>query len=108
MFQFDSFHMYGIMSSAVLCGAFVMFGLKKLRVKSILDGQLIRVKSKEKVWKRYLIGGILFGLGWSLAGACPGPMFVLLGAGFLPILCVVIGSLLGTFCNGLFRNKLPH
>jgi len=108
MFQFDSFHMYGIIGSAVLCGALVMFGLKKLRVKSILDGQQIRVKSKEKAWKRYLIGGIFFGLGWSLAGACPGPMFVLLGAGFLPILCVVIGSLLGTYCYGAFRGKLPH
>jgi len=98
MFQFDSFHMYGIIGSAVLFGALVMFGLKKFRVESILDGQQIHIKSKDKGWKRYLTGGILFGLGWGLAGACPGPMFVLLGAGFLPILCVVIGSLLGTYC----------
>lgn len=84
------------------------FGLKKLRIASILDGQLIRIKSRDKAWKLYLIGGILFGLGWSLAGASPGPMFVLFDTGFLPILCVVIGSLLGTFCCGLFRDKLSH
>ena len=58
--------------------------------------------------KRYIIGGVIFGLGWALAGACPGPMFTLLGAGFLPILIVILGALLGTFLYGLLRSKLPH
>lgn len=71
-------------------------------------GEEIIIPDKEKSVARYLIGGILFGLGWALAGACPGPMFVLTGAGFFPILVVIFGSLLGTWLYGLVRDKLPH
>ncbi len=81
--------------------------IKRFRVKSIY-GEAIEFQPKEKSIPRYVIGGFLFGLGWALAGACPGPMFTLVGAGFLPILVVIVAALLGTFVYGLIRDKLPH
>ncbi|MCH1437654.1 MAG: YeeE/YedE family protein [Flavobacteriales bacterium] len=108
MFQFDSFHMYGVIGSAVFCGALSLFLIKKFQLKSILDGEKIRIAPKQNVWKRYLFGGVLFGLGWALAGACPGPMFTLLGAGFLPVLLILFSALLGTYFYGVIRDKLPH
>ncbi len=102
------FHMYGVIGSAVFCGALSLFLIKKFQLKSILDGEKIRIAPKQNVWKRYLFGGVLFGLGWALAGACPGPMFTLLGAGFLPVLLILFSALLGTYCYGLIRDKLPH
>lgn len=107
MFQFDSFHMYGIMGSALVLGIVVTAWIKKSRVKSVF-GDPIVIAAKEKSFARYAIGGILFGLGWALAGACPGPMYVLVGAGYWPILIVIAGALLGAFSYGLFRDKLPH
>ena len=108
MFQFDSFHMYGVIGSSVFLGALSLFLLKTFKVKSIFDGKEIQVIPKQKAWKRYLIGGLIFGLGWALAGACPGPMFTLLGAGFLPVLLILFSALLGTYFYGLIRDKLPH
>ena len=64
--------------------------------------------TKKKGFRRYIFGGIIFGLGWALAGACPGPMFALLGAGFLPISIVILAAVLGTFLYGVVRKKLPH
>lgn len=107
MFQFDSFHMYGIMGSALVLGAGITFWIKKSGVKSFF-GDSIVIQEKERSFVRYALGGILFGLGWALAGACPGPMYVLIGAGYWPILIVVSGALLGAFCYGLLRSKLPH
>jgi len=89
MFHFASFHMYGIIGSAVGLGIIAIQFIKRKNVKSV-DGEPITVIPKEKGFKRYLIGGIIFGLGWALAGACPGPMFVLLGAGFLPIIITIV------------------
>ena len=68
----------------------------------------MRLHPKEKSVTRYLLGGLLFGLGWALAGACPGPMYVLAGAGFPSMLIVIFGALLGTFVYGLVKYKLPH
>ena len=68
----------------------------------------IVIEDKDKSIKRYLYGGIIFGLGWALAGACPGPMFVLTGAGYFPILVVIFGAVLGTWLYGLLKKKLPH
>ena len=68
----------------------------------------MKLDSKEPGFRRYLYGGILFGLGWALAGACPGPMYVLAGAGYMRILVVLASATLGTFVYGLLRNKLPH
>ena len=107
MFTFDSFHMYGIIGSALVIGITVTQGIKRFNISSFY-GEKIRFIPKERGWKRYLIGGIIFGLGWALAGACPGPMFTLIGAGFLPILVVIIAAILGTFLYGILKDKLPH
>jgi len=108
MFQFNSFHMYGVIGTAVFLGATITVIIKKLKLKSILNGSTIEIADKEKGWKRYLYGGIIFGSGWAISGACPGPMFSLLGAGFFPIIVVILSATLGTFVYGLIRSKLPH
>ncbi|OEY72398.1 YeeE/YedE family protein [Salegentibacter salarius] len=107
MFQFQSFHMYGIIGSALVLGVIGVQIIKRKNLKSFF-GQRITFIPKEKSFSRYMYGGIIFGLGWALAGACPGPIFTLIGAGFMPILIVFAGSLLGTFLYGLLRKKLPH
>ncbi len=107
MFRFESFHMYGVIGSALVLGIIFIQFSKRKGIKS-LSGQPILLAEKQKSILRYLIGGIIFGLGWALSGACPGPMFVLLGFGYAPILIVIIGALLGTFLYGLVRQKLPH
>jgi uncharacterized membrane protein YedE/YeeE len=107
MFRFDAFHMYGIIGSALFLGILFTQLVKRKNMKSFF-GDKITIIDKDKSFTRYAIGGILFGLGWGLAGACPGPMYTLLGAGFFPILVVILGALLGTFCYGLFKNNLPH
>jgi uncharacterized membrane protein YedE/YeeE len=108
MFQFQSFHMYGIIGSALLFGMLFTFLLKRLNAKSLLDGKPLVIPDKDKSWKRYLYGGTLFGIGWALTGACPGPLFVLLGAGFIPVLVVIAAALIGTYAYGALRSKLPH
>lgn len=107
MFQFQSIHMFGLMGSALMVGVGIVQFIKIKKVKDI-NGNPIVISDKDKSISRYLIGGILFGLGWALAGACPGPMFVLAGAGYFPILVVILGALLGTWFYGLLKNKLPH
>ncbi|MDC6366217.1 MULTISPECIES: DUF6691 family protein [Flavobacteriaceae] len=107
MFQFDSFHMYGIISSAVLLGVIFVQWVKRSESKSFF-GEQIKIADKERSFTRYAVGGILFGLGWALAGACPGPMYVLAGAGFWTILIVLFGAILGAFLYGVLRDKLPH
>lgn len=107
MFQFGSFHMYGIMGSALAIGIIGVQLIKRKNIKP-MDGGEMRLQPKDKGFSRYMIGGIIFGLGWALSGACPGPMYVLAGAGYFPILIVILGALLGTFLYGLVKNKLPH
>ena len=107
MFHFDSFHMYGVIGSAVIIGAIIVQVIKRGELKAI-DGAQIILPPKAKSIIRYLIGGIFFGLGWALIGACPGPMFILIGYGYWSIVIVVIGAILGTLFYGAFRNKLPH
>ena len=82
--------------------------INELKIKSVFDQTPISLTDKEKGLKRYLIGGIIFGCGWAISGACPGPMFSLLGAGFMPIAVVIASATLGTFFYGLIRSKLPH
>ena len=107
MFQFQSFHMYGIIGVAITTGIIGLQIFKRVGVKDI-DGTKIEIADKEPGNYRYWIGGILFGLGWGLVGACPGPIFIMLGAGFLPLIFVLSGALLGTYLYGLLKNKLPH
>ncbi len=107
MFQFQSFHMYGIIMVAIGTGVIGLQIIKRKRLKTN-KGELIQIADKEKGSFRYWIGGLLFGLGWALVGACPGPIFILIGAGFLPVVLVLIGALLGTFLYGLIKDKLPH
>ena len=107
MFKFQSFHMYGIIGSAVLIGMISMLLFRKKVVKTF-EGNDIIVPPKKPGIYRNLLGGILFGFGWALAGACPGPMFVLLGKGVVSILVVIFGASFGAFLYGAFKNKLPH
>lgn len=107
MFKFQSFHMYGVIGSAVALGTIVMYMFRKGIVKTYF-GDKITVEPKKKGFKRNLIGGIIFGLGWGLGGACPGPMFILLGRGAAAIAIVIIGALLGAFLYHATKNKLPQ
>ena len=107
MFNFDAFHMYGVIGSAVILGAIGVQILKRSKAKSI-HGENLQLKDKDSGVARYLVGGTIFGLGWALIGACPGPIFVLIGYGYLPILVVLIGPLIGTFLYRMLRSKLPH
>ena len=107
MFRFEAFHMYGIIGSAVILGVIIVQIIKRTGMKNMY-GDTIRFNPKNKSVARYLIGGTIFGLGWAMVGACPGPMFVLLGHGYVPILIVIAGALLGTLVYGMLRSKLPH
>ena len=107
MFEFGAFHMYGIIGSALVLGVIGVQIIKKFNIKAI-GGKDMHLKPKNKSVSRYAIGGGLFGLGGALAGACPGPMYVLTGAGYVSILLVIFGALLGTFVYGMVKNKLPH
>jgi uncharacterized membrane protein YedE/YeeE len=107
MFQFQSFHMYGIIMVAIGTGIIGLQIIKRKQIKDI-KGQPIIIQDKESGSFRYWIGGILFGLGWALVGSCPGPIFILLGAGFAPMILVLLGALLGTFLYGVLKDKLPE
>ena len=106
MFKFQSFHMYGIIGSAVIIGIVLVQLFKKGTIKN-KDGAAITIPPKKNAFKANLFGGIIFGLGWALVGACPGPMFILLGRGVVAIAIVIIGALLGAFVYHGVKNKLP-
>jgi len=107
MFRFDSFHMYGVIGSAVTLGIIGTYLMKKLKLKDI-NGEPIQFVDKDFSIVRYLVGGIFFGLGWALVGACPGPMFILIGHGYWSIFIVIAGALLGTLLYGILRPRLKH
>jgi len=107
MFRFESFHMYGIIGSALVLGVGMVQLIKRKKLKTI-HGEAIQFTPKNKSIARYLIGGGIFGLGWALAGACPGPMYVLIGTGTWSILIVLGAAIVGTFIYGLIKHKLPH
>jgi hypothetical protein len=107
MFYFQAFHMYGIMGSAVLTGWLLIRLLRSLGLKNI-HGAALGITPKDPGITRYLAGGAIFGIGWGLTGACPGPLYVLVGSG-MPVFLIVIGAaVLGTFTYGLLRDRLPH
>lgn len=107
MFRFGSFHMYGIIGAALVLGIIGVQIIKRYNLKTF-GGSEIRLQPKNKSVARYLIGGMIFGLGWALTGACPGPMYVLAGAGYVSLLLVIFGAIAGTFLYGLLKDKLPH
>ena len=107
MFHFQSLHMYGIMGLAVMVGAISVVLIRKLGLKSAA-GETIDLTPKAFNKVGNITGGILFGFGWALTGACPGPFYALLGAGYWTILVPLIGALLGVICYGVLKPKLPH
>lgn len=107
MFRFESFHMYGIIGTALFFGVLFVFIIKKIGIKA-LDGNPINIQPKNKSFSRYIIGGVIFGLGWALVGACPGPIFVLIGSGYFPVVIVLLAAIVGTLIYGVIRDKLPH
>ncbi len=107
MFRFQSFHMYGIIGTAVILGVLAVFLIKKFRIRDV-QGNVIHFQDKDRSYKKYAIGGTVFGLGWALTGACPGPMFVNIGYGYWTMAIVVLGSLLGTYFYGIVKDKIPH
>lgn len=88
-------------------GIVVVQWIKKQHLKSV-EGREIVIPEKDKSWKRYIFGGFIFGLGWALAGVCPGPMFVLMGAGYTVFVVFLLSAITGTFVYGKLRSKLPH
>lgn len=106
MFRFESFHMYGIIGSAVALGALFIWLARRNDWKAT-GGKPLQLYQYPKSWKRYFFGGTLFGLGWAMTGACPGPLFVLVGNGYAAMLVVIASALVGTLAYGLLAGKLP-
>jgi uncharacterized membrane protein YedE/YeeE len=107
MFRFQAFHMYGIIGTAVVLGVIGVALIKKFGIRDF-HGNPISFYPKDRSIIRYLLGGTIFGLGWALSGACPGPMVVNIGYGFLSMLIVFFFALVGTFLYGMIKDKLPH
>ena len=108
MFRFDAFHMYGIIGSGIIVAMISLQVIKKFNLRDS-NGDPIHVAPKDPTQvTRYLAGGTLFGFGWALTGACPGPLFTLAGAGYGIILIPILSAILGTWVYGYLRPKLPH
>ena len=108
MFRFQAFHMYGIIGSAVVVAAISVQIIKRKGIRS-LDGSIISIPPKVLgKGTRYWLGGMIFGLGWALTGACPGPMFALVGSGYPVMLVTILAAVAGTYTYGVLRPKLPH
>ena len=106
MFRFQSFHMYGIIGSAILVGFISIQLLKKFKLKSS-EGTEINYP-KKPYDKGVIFGGLTFGLGWALTGACPGPIFAIIGNGYSVFIVTLASAVFGTFVYGLIKKKLPH
>ncbi|MFN3021652.1 DUF6691 family protein [Soonwooa sp.] len=106
MFRLQSFHMYGVIGSAVVTGMLSVWLIKKFNIKS-LDGEPIKIADK-KFNKGQIYGGLIFGFGWAITGACPGPLFAQIGTGALVVTVTLLSAILGTWVYGKFRDQLPH
>jgi uncharacterized membrane protein YedE/YeeE len=106
MFRLQSFHMYGIIGSAVVVGMISIAIIKKFKIKTIY-GEPITISPKS-FNKGQIYGGLLFGFGWALTGACPGPLYAQIGAGATVVIVTLLSAIAGTWCYGYFREKLPH
>ena len=107
MFHFDAFHMYGVIGSAVVLGIIGTAAIKGWKIKSV-DGYEIQFVPKNLSVIRYLLGGTIFGLGWAMTGACPGPIYALIGYGYSVMVVVLLSAVAGTWAYGLVRQWLPH
>ena len=106
MFRLQSFHMYGVIGSAIVTGIISIQLIKRLNIKSI-HGETINIPTK--VFKKgQVIGGFIFGLGWAITGACPGPLFAQIGSGYTVILVTLVSALAGTWLYGKFEKHLPN
>ena len=106
MFQLTSFHMYGVIGTAVVVGAISVFFIKRLNIKT-LSGEK-PVYQPKKLTKGSVYGGLLFGFGWAMTGACPGPLFAQIGTGTAVVALTLLSALAGTWTYGLLKDKLPH
>jgi uncharacterized membrane protein YedE/YeeE len=106
MFRLQSFYMYGVIGTAVVVGMISVFFIKKFNIKTV-RGEVIDFV-KKKFNKGQIYGGLLFGFGWALTGACPGPVFAQIGTGAVAVIVVLISAIAGTWVYGALRNKLPH
>lgn len=107
MFRFESFHMYGIIGTAVILGAGIIYFMKHFNVRT-LRGDLVEYTPMKLNVSRHILAGSIFGLGWAITGCCPGPMYVLIGNGYWIAALIMLGAIMGTFTYGLVRHKLPH
>ena len=106
MFRLQSFHMYGVMGSAVLTGIISVWLIKKFNIKTI-HGETVVIPAK-KFNKGQIYGGLIFGFGWAITGACPGPLFALIGTCALVVIVTFLSAIAGTWTYGYFKEKLPH
>ena len=106
MFRFESFHMYGVIGSAVVVGIISVLIIKKFKIKTIHGEDIIF--SKKTFDKGHVIGGVIFGLGWAVTGACPGPLYTQIGTGATVVSVTLLSAIAGTWIYGKFRDKLPH
>ncbi|MCC9071340.1 YeeE/YedE family protein [Flavobacterium sp. F-65] len=106
MFRLQSFFMYGVIGSAVMVGMVSVFLIKKFNVKTI-QGEQIKIEPKT-FSKGQIYGGLLFGFGWAITGACPGPLFAQIGTGVTVVAVTLVSAILGTWVYGYFKDNLPH
>lgn len=106
MFRFNSFHMYGVIGTAVVVGVISVFIIKRFKIKT-LSGDEIKIEPKT-FNKGQIYGGLLFGFGWALTGACPGPLFAQIGSGFTVVIVTFLSAVFGTWMYGYLKDKLPH
>ncbi|MCF0073593.1 YeeE/YedE family protein [Dyadobacter sp. CY261] len=106
MFRLDSFHMYGVIGSAVVVGLLSIWLIRRFNIKT-LSGEQVSIA--DKVFdKGQIYGGVLFGIGWAITGACPGPLFAQIGAGYAAVAVTLLSAIAGTWVYGLIRARLPH
>jgi uncharacterized membrane protein YedE/YeeE len=106
MFRLQAFHMYGIIGSAILVGMLSILIIKRFSIKTLSSEEVV-IQPKKFSWGN-VYGGLIFGLGWAITGACPGPLFAQIGSGFLVTAVTLLSAIAGTWVYGLLRDKLPH
>jgi uncharacterized membrane protein YedE/YeeE len=106
MFRFQAFQMYGIIGSAIVVGMISILIIKKFNIRTF-SGDKIEIAPKQ-FSKGNVIGGLMFGLGWAMTGACPGPLYAMIGSGLMIIIVVLLSAVFGTYMYGVLKDKLPH